>query len=78
MTWDNAIENYKTFLILEKSLSANSVEAYLNDIRKLAKYCEEKHNVKQPHVLIVPLPGLSIYKPSQKTKSLLGFLGEHM
>ena len=47
MTWDNAIENYKTFLILEKSLSANSVEAYLNDIRKLAKYCEEKHNVKQ-------------------------------
>lgn len=47
MTWDNAIENYKTFLILEKSLSANSVEAYLNDIRKLAKFCEEKHNAKQ-------------------------------
>lgn len=47
MTWDNAIENYKTFLVLEKSLSANSVEAYLNDIRKLAKYCEEKHNAKQ-------------------------------
>lgn len=47
MTWNNAIENYKTFLILEKSLSANSVEAYLNDIRKLAKFCEDKHNVKQ-------------------------------
>lgn len=48
MTWDNAIENYKTFLILEKSLSSNSVEAYLNDINKLAKFCADNHKVKQP------------------------------
>ncbi|MCC8173978.1 MAG: site-specific tyrosine recombinase XerD [Odoribacter sp.] len=48
MTWEDAIENYKTYLILEKSLSANSVKAYLNDIRKLAKYCEENHSVKNP------------------------------
>ena len=48
MTWDNAIESYKTYLILEKSLSANSVEAYLNDINKLAKYCAEKHEVTIP------------------------------
>lgn len=48
MTWDNAIESYKTYLILEKSLSSNSVEAYLNDINKLAKYCAEKHNIKIP------------------------------
>lgn len=47
MTWDSAIENYKTFLILEKSLSANSVEAYLNDIRKLAKFCEDQYGVKE-------------------------------
>lgn len=39
MTWEDAIESYKTYLILEKSLSSNSVEAYLNDIKKLAKYC---------------------------------------
>ena len=36
MTWEDAIESYKTYLILEKSLSSNSVEAYLNDIKKLA------------------------------------------
>ena len=48
MTWDNAIESFKTYLILEKSLSANSVEAYLNDISKLAKYCADKHQVKTP------------------------------
>ena len=49
MTWDNAIESYKSYLILEKSLSANSVEAYLNDIRKLAGYCAEHHQVKTPN-----------------------------
>ncbi|MDE6451170.1 MAG: site-specific tyrosine recombinase XerD [Odoribacter sp.] len=48
MTWDNAIESYKTYLILEKSLSSNSVEAYLNDINKLAKYCADKHNIQVP------------------------------
>lgn len=48
MTWDNAIESYKTYLILEKSLSSNSVEAYLNDINKLAKYCADEHNIKVP------------------------------
>ena len=48
MTWDNAIESYKTYLILEKSISSNSVEAYLNDINKLAKYCADKHKVKTP------------------------------
>lgn len=48
MTWDNAIESYKTYLILEKSLSANSVEAYLNDINKLAKYCADRHQVNTP------------------------------
>lgn len=48
MTWDNAIDSYKTYLILEKSLSSNSVEAYLNDINKLAKFCAEQHEVEIP------------------------------
>lgn len=40
MLWGKAIENYRTFLVLEKSLSENSVGAYLNDINKLRFYCE--------------------------------------
>lgn len=48
MTWDHAVESYKTFLILEKSLSANSVGAYLNDIRKLETYCAECHHIDTP------------------------------
>ena len=38
MTWNEAIDSFRTYLILEKSLSTNSVEAYLNDIRKLGAY----------------------------------------
>ena len=35
MTWNETIDSFRTYLVLEKSLSPNSVEAYLNDIRKL-------------------------------------------
>ena len=49
MTWEDAIESYKTYLILEKS--SNSVEAYLNDIKKLAKYCADKHHVTTPDAI---------------------------
>ena len=42
MIWNEAIDSFRTYLILEKSLSTNSVEAYLNDIRKLGAYCEQR------------------------------------
>ena len=48
MTWDNALESYKTYLILEKSLANNSIEAYLNDIRKLIKFCVYERHVDEP------------------------------
>lgn len=48
MTWDHSIESYKTYLILEKSLSLNSVEAYLNDIYKLAAYCADFLKIYSP------------------------------
>lgn len=38
----NAIENYKTYLVIEKGLAFNSIEAYINDIKKLAEYCVTK------------------------------------
>lgn len=33
--WDEKIESFSHFLTLEKSLSANSVEAYIRDVKKL-------------------------------------------
>ncbi len=42
-TWESYIRGYKAYLQLEKSLSANSVEAYLNDVAKLQQYVEYLH-----------------------------------
>ncbi|OFY22579.1 MAG: site-specific tyrosine recombinase XerD [Bacteroidetes bacterium GWF2_29_10] len=38
MNWDIYIKNFRTFLMLEKLLSANSIEAYQRDIQKLHQY----------------------------------------
>ena len=42
MIWSSYIKGFKSYLQLEKSLSANSVEAYLNDVGKFAAY-EERY-----------------------------------
>ena len=42
LTWKQSFRNFETYLRLEKSLSDNSVEAYLNDVFKLEKYFSEK------------------------------------
>jgi integrase/recombinase XerD len=39
--WILSFRNFETYLRLEKSLSENSVEAYLNDVAKLEKYFTE-------------------------------------
>lgn len=41
MNWNIAIKSYKSYLQLEKSLAANSVEAYLNDVGKLQIFMED-------------------------------------
>ncbi|MCE5345678.1 MAG: tyrosine recombinase XerD [Bacteroidales bacterium] len=38
LTWKQSFRNFETYLRLEKSLSENSIEAYLNDVNKLEKY----------------------------------------
>lgn len=40
MSWKADIVAFKTYLRLEKSLSANSIEAYEHDINKLAQFLE--------------------------------------
>ncbi|MEZ5015054.1 MAG: site-specific tyrosine recombinase XerD [Chitinophagales bacterium] len=43
MQWEGAITEFGHYLKLEKSLSPNSVEAYLHDIRKLHHYLDTQH-----------------------------------
>jgi integrase/recombinase XerD len=40
--WKQSFRNFATYLRLEKSLSENSIEAYLNDVSKLERYFTEK------------------------------------
>lgn len=42
MDWDIYIKGYRSFLILEKSLSTNTVKGYINDIEKLVQFLEHK------------------------------------
>ncbi len=46
--WEAYKKGFKAYLQLEKSLSDNSVEAYLRDIEKLTEYLQEKKKLKPP------------------------------
>jgi integrase/recombinase XerD len=46
--WDTYKKGFRAYLQLEKSLSENSVEAYLRDIDKLTQFLQEKHLQKNP------------------------------
>jgi integrase/recombinase XerD len=65
------LKEYKTFLQLEKSLSSNTVSAYLSDIEKLLTFLSEAHidyqNVTLPHLqdFLIELADLGISTRSQ-------------
>jgi integrase/recombinase XerD len=46
--WEPYKKGFKAYLQLEKSLSDNSVEAYLRDIEKLTEYFQQSGNLKAP------------------------------
>jgi integrase/recombinase XerD len=49
--WDVYKKGFKAYLQLEKSLSDNSVEAYLHDVDKLTQYLQTSGNLKAPSEL---------------------------
>ncbi|MBC8265513.1 MAG: site-specific tyrosine recombinase XerD [Flavobacteriales bacterium] len=42
MSWESSILGFKNYLTIERSLSANSVDAYIRDVKKLANFTKEK------------------------------------
>lgn len=48
MDWQSARKGFKQYLLLEKSLSSNSIEAYLHDVVKFEKYLSSIHFEKSP------------------------------
>ena len=49
--WENYKKGYKAYLQLERSLSDNSVQAYLRDIEKLTQFLQLTNNLKTPEQL---------------------------
>jgi len=45
MNWTSALQGFRSFLLLEKGLSENSITAYLNDADKLRTFMENERNV---------------------------------
>ena len=41
--WEQYIRDFRHYLQLERSMSANSVEAYVSDVDKLRQFIEIKH-----------------------------------
>ena len=54
-SWDKLIREYTVFLRLEKSLSENSIDAYINDVRKLYRYLEMAGKIIEPEEVTLNL-----------------------
>src|SRR5688572_8209295 len=48
MNWKILIQGFKSYLQLEKSLSENSVDAYLRDVEKLCQFFDYKKEAVAP------------------------------
>ena len=42
MSWESSILGFKSYLQVERSLSINSVDAYISDVKKLAAFAKKK------------------------------------
>ena len=51
--WDSYKKGYKAWLLLEKSLSENSVEAYLRDVQHLIEYLQTTGDLKNPNDIVL-------------------------
>jgi len=51
--WEAYKKGYKAYLRLERSLSENTVEAYLRDISKLTDYLQYSNQLKAPNELLL-------------------------
>lgn len=49
--WESYKNGFKAYLQLERSLSDNSVEAYLHDIEKLTQFLQQKKILKNPDAI---------------------------
>jgi integrase/recombinase XerD len=51
LSWKQSFKDFGTYLRLEKSLSGNSIEAYLNDVKKLESFFSESGKNLPPNYI---------------------------
>lgn len=83
MNWTSYIKGYKSFLALEKSLSENSIEAYLRDVERLTQFLELKaYNISPKEIELTHLQqflvwvnelGLSATSQARTISGIKGF-----
>ncbi|HLN56902.1 MAG TPA: site-specific tyrosine recombinase XerD [Bacteroidales bacterium] len=54
LTWNQSFRDFENYLRLEKSLSQNSIEAYLDDVHKLERFFTEKMPDRLPDTVTYP------------------------
>jgi integrase/recombinase XerD len=83
MSWDVHLRGFKQYLQLERSLSANTIEAYLSDVVKLKQFTEmgnvdcEAADIKKEHLKLfvqeIAAMGLSPYSQARVTSGIKAF-----
>ena len=69
MDWKKAIKNYNIYLSIERSLSKNTVDAYIRDINNLAKFSKKKPLKIKRDDIINYINFLNINKKSTRTQA---------
>jgi integrase/recombinase XerD len=54
MKWEDSVKGFESYLRLEKGLSQNSINAYVNDINKLVEYLKDEHKGLTPQKVKLP------------------------
>ena len=69
MDWNKAIKKYYIYLSIERSLSKNTVDAYIRDINNLAKFSKKKPLKIKRDDIINYINFLNISKKSARTQA---------
>lgn len=62
MKWQQALQDYKTYLKIERGLSQNSIDSYALDVYKLIKYLENKDIQESPITITTQVVHQFVYE----------------